>query len=242
MTKSAGFYDLRQAFGEPGCALCRLLAQTADGYIDSMLWELVNDPELRQELNQTRGYCREHAWLLVRHGASLGAAIMMKDIIDTLVRVAGAGQSESPSSFSFRQMWQSFNSTQLGAAAKLAADFAPQAPCPVCVKVQATESYYLVTLRQHLTGPDSLAPAYQASAGLCLPHFRLVLAQITDGETLTTLVEAQKVVWQRLSAELSEFIRKKDHRFQHESYGPEGDSWLRAIEAVVGTPPKGKGR
>ncbi|MBE7557181.1 MAG: hypothetical protein HS126_39600 [Anaerolineales bacterium] len=241
MTKSAGFYDLRQAFGEPGCALCRLLAQTADSYIDSMLWELVNDPELRQELNQTRGYCREHAWLLVRHGASLGAAIMMKDIIDTLVRVASAGPFDVSSSFSFRQMWQSFNSSQPSAAAQLAADFAPQAPCPVCVKVQSSEGYYLAALRQHLTGLDSLAPAYQASAGLCLPHFRRVLAQTSDRETLTALVEAQKAVWQRLSTELSEFIRKKDHRFQHESYGSEGDSWLRAIEAVVGTPPKGKG-
>jgi hypothetical protein len=67
-----------------------------------------------------------------------------------------------------------------------------------------------------------------------------VLAAITEAETFTALIEAQKEVWQRLSAELNEFIRKKDHRFQHESYGPEGDSWLRAIEAVVGAPPKGK--
>lgn len=242
MTKSAGFYDLRQALAEPGCALCRLLAQTADGYIDSMLWELVNDPELRQELNETRGYCRDHAWLLVRHGASLGAAIMMKDIIDTLFRIAAAGQIEPPASFSLRQMWQNFNTPQPNAGAKLADALAPQAPCPVCVKVQTSETYYTAALRQHLTGPDSLAPAYAASAGLCLPHFRLVLAGITGPETLTALIDAQKAVWQRLSAELGEFIRKKDHRFQHETYGPEGDSWLRAIEAVVGTPPKGKGR
>jgi hypothetical protein len=242
MTKSAGYYDLRQAFSEPGCALCRLLAQVADSYIDGVLWELVNDPELRQELNQTRGYCREHAWLLVRYGASLGAAIMMKDIIDTLLRVANAGKFEPPP-FSLRQMWQNFNSAQPSAAtAKLAADLAPQAPCPVCVKVQTTEAYYLAALSQHLTGPDNLAPAYRASDGLCLPHFRLTLTQITDQETFTALVEAQKTVWQRLSTDLGEFIRKKDHRFQHESYGPEGDSWLRAIEAVVGgPPPKAKG-
>ncbi|HXW00013.1 MAG TPA: hypothetical protein VEC93_16455, partial [Anaerolineae bacterium] len=72
-------------------------------------------------------------------------------------------------------------------------------------------------------------------------HFRLALAQIADQETFTTLVESQKAIWQRLSAELSEFIRKKDHRFQNESFGPEGDAWLRAIEAVVGMPPKVKG-
>jgi hypothetical protein len=234
MTKSAGYYDLRQAFGQPGCALCRLLAQTADSYIDSMLWELVNDPALRQELNQTRGYCREHSWLLVRYGASLGAAIMMKDIIDTLLRVAEAGKFEPPS-FSLRQI---FNSAQPNlTTAKLAADFAAQAPCPVCVKVQTAEAYYLAALAQHLTGSDSLAPDYQASAGLCLSHFRGVLAQITHQETFITLREAQKAVWQRLSSELSEFIRKKDHRFQNETFGPEGDSWLRAIEAVSGAAP-----
>ncbi|MBI1880586.1 MAG: hypothetical protein HYR94_20605 [Chloroflexi bacterium] len=234
MTKSAGYYDLRQAFGEPGCALCRLLAQAADSYIDGMLWELVNDPELRQELNRTHGYCREHAWLLVRYGASLGAAIMMKDIIDILLRVADAGKFEPPS-FSLRQL---FNSAQSSAAsAKLAADLAAQASCPVCIKVQTIEAYYLAALRGHFTGSDSLASIYRASAGLCLPHFRLALAQVTDEETFTALVEAQKAVWQRLSAELSEFIRKKDHRFQNENFGPEGDSWLRAIEAVSGAAP-----
>ena len=242
--KSAGYYDLRQALTEPGCALCRLLAQAADRYIDGVLWELVNDPALRQELNQTRGYCREHAWLLVRHGASLGAAIMMKDIIDTLLRVAEAAKFEPSSSFSLHQMWQNFNSTQLSAAtAKLTADLAPQAPCPVCIKVQTTEAYYLVALSQHLTGPDNLAPAYRASDGLCLPHFRLTLTQITDQETFTALVEAQKAVWQRLSAELSEFIRKNDYRFSHEPIGSEGNAWLRAIEAISGAaPPKLKGQ
>ena len=232
--KSAGYFDLRKAFGEQGCALCRLLAQAADSYIDGMLWELVNDPELRQQLNQTRGYCRDHAWLLVRYGASLGGAIIMKDIIDTLLRIAETANFDPPS-FSLRQL---FNSPQPSPATiKLVTDLAPQAPCPVCVKVQTTEAYYLVALRDHFTGSDSLAPAYQTSAGLCLPHFRLALAQITEQETFAALVAAQKAVWQRLSAELGEFIRKKDHRFQDEVIGPEGDAWLRAIEAVSGAAP-----
>ncbi len=238
MTKAAGYYDLRQAFGEPGCALCRLLAQAADGYIDGMLWELVNDVELRQELKQTKGYCREHAWLLVRYGVSLGAAIMTKDIIDTLLRLVEAGRFESSSSFSLRQMWPNFGSTRPPTVtAKLVTDLSPQAPCSVCVKVQTTEAYFLEALLQHLTGPDNLATVYRASDGLCLPHFRLALARVSNEATFTVLVEAQKAVWQRLSADLSEFIRKKDHRFQHENFGSEGDAWLRAIEAVVGAPP-----
>jgi hypothetical protein len=243
MTKAAGYYDLRQAFGEPGCVLCRLLARTADGYIDGMLWELVNDVELRQELKQTKGYCREHAWLLVRYGASLGAAIMTKDIIDALLRLVEAGKFESSLPFSLRQMWQNFGSTRPNTAtAKLVADLSPQAPCPVCVKVQTTEAYFLEALLKHLTGPDNLATAYRTSDGLCLPHFRLALARVSDEATFMALLEAQQAVWQRLSGDLGEFIRKKDHRFQHENSGSEGDAWLRGIEAVSGAPAsRGKG-
>ena len=35
-------------------------------------------------------------------------------------------------------------------------------------------------------------------------------------------------------ANLDEFIRKRDYRFRGESYGEEGDVWLRAMNAVVG--------
>jgi hypothetical protein len=161
---------------------------------------------------------------------------MTKDIVDTLAEIVEAGKFEPPS-FSLRQMWPNFGPTRPGAAtAKLVADLSPQAPCPVCVKVQTTEAYFLEALVQHLTGPDDLAPVYRASAGLCLPHFRLALARVPDEATFMTLVGAQKAVWERLRTELSEFIRKKDHRFQHETYGSEGDAWLRAIEAVSGAP------
>jgi hypothetical protein len=52
-----------------------------------------------------------------------------------------------------------------------------------------------------------------------------------------TLVEVQQAVWQRLRADLQEFIRKNDYRFKNEGSGPEDDAWLRAIEAVAGAPP-----
>jgi hypothetical protein len=243
--KSAGYYDLRQALTEPGCALCRLLARVADNYIDGVLWELVNDPDIRRELNQARGYCQRHAWLLVRHGASLGAAILMQDVIETLLGVIEAGSFEpQAATFSLRQVWRSNgNSTEASAAtANLVADLSPQVPCPVCAAVQKSENYYLDALVKHFRGPDSLDSVYRASAGFCLPHFRLALSRISNEATFAALVEAQKAVWQRLKAELDEFIRKNDYRFMEEGFGSEGNSWLRAIETISGAaPPKVKG-
>jgi hypothetical protein len=39
---------------------------------------------------------------------------------------------------------------------------------------------------------------------------------------------------QDLTGELKEFQRKHDYRFSSEVFGPERDSWIRAIEKMVG--------
>lgn len=240
MKKSAGYHDLRQAFTEPGCALCRLLAKQADSYIDQLLWELVNDIDGRGELNQARGFCNSHAWLLVRYGASLGVAILMDGVIGEVMRLVEQEGFKPQPAFSLRQVWDALNTTQPSpATAGLVKTLEPQRPCPVCKTIQKNESYYLAALVKHLTGAESLLAAYQASDGLCLPHFRLALGRVSQAESYTALVEAQKSVWQRLRADLAEFIRKNDHRFRGERFGPEGDAWLRGIEAVSGaSPPK----
>lgn len=242
--KSAGYYDLRQALTEPGCALCRLLARNADNYIDGVLWELVNDADTRQNLKQARGYCRDHAWMLVRHGASLGIAVMLEDVLKTLLQVLDAADFTPPPTSSLNRVWQKFNQNQASeATAALVADLSPQAPCPVCAQVQVSKKYFVEALVRHFCGPGGLEPVYRTSAGFCLPHFRLVLSRVSDEATLTALVEAQKAVWQRLQAELSEFIRKNDYRYMQEGFGLEGNSWLRVIEAISGAaPPKVKGQ
>ena len=92
-TQSTPFLnELREAFHGPGCAFCRSLDKHADKFVDSILWEMVNDPGTRIELNQARGYCNQHAWLLVRGGAALGTAILMNDVVKTLLKVADERQ------------------------------------------------------------------------------------------------------------------------------------------------------
>ena len=80
-------------------------------------------------------------------------------------------------------------------------------------------------------------PPYEASDGLCLPHFRDVLAQPAPGPAPALLVAAQGAIWSRLDGELEEFLRKSDYRFQKEPFGAERDSWQRAVSAVSGQLP-----
>jgi hypothetical protein len=120
------------------------------------------------------------------------------------------------------------------ATAELVADIEPQAPCPACVWADKMEAIYLDTLLHNLAGEDSLLADYEASEGLCLPHFRRALARVRKEAIYEALVSAQRTVWERLVAQLSESIRKSDYRHLNEAWGDEAGAWLRGIAALAG--------
>ncbi|HYO44582.1 MAG TPA: DUF6062 family protein [Candidatus Limnocylindrales bacterium] len=73
---------LADAFGEPGCPLCRERARTEAAYLESILAESVNDIPFRQALDADRGFCRDHARMVLAadraRAGSLGAAILLR--------------------------------------------------------------------------------------------------------------------------------------------------------------------
>lgn len=96
------------------------------------------------------------------------------------------------------------------------------------------EEIYLDSLLNNLLAEDGLLTAYEASAGLCLPHFRQALIRVRDEAVYETLLNAQRAIWERLVGHLGEIIHKNDYRFRNEPWGEEADAWLRAIAAVAG--------
>jgi len=234
------FLDIREALSLPGCAFCRLLARSANRYLDIVLWEMVLDPELRAELNEARGYCSEHGWLLVRPGSALGVAILMQHVIKTLMTVLESQPVEAVSIPILENVRRGLAKDYASkSTAPLVAKLEPQTPCPVCTHLEAREMELADTLLAHLDEPGDLAVDYRASDGLCLEHFRLSLARALSPAQARTLLTVQQSIWQRLRDELGEFIRKKDHRFKDEPFGSEKDSWRRALEAISGPPPAG---
>lgn len=236
MSRTWGFYDLRDALAEPECAVCRLTAKAADQYLESLLWESVNDPEVRHDIRQARGFCHEHSWGLARQRASLGATIITNDVLRDVVRTMENAQFQAPSILSLRRTQEAWDPKQPAAAtADVVARLTPQQPCPVCVEAEKMESIYLGTLIENLLGDDGLLDAFEASDGLCLPHLRQALARVREKALFEALVNAQRAIWQRLADQLSEIIRKADYRFQNEAPGEESGASLRAIAALTGT-------
>lgn len=236
MGRTMSFYDLRDALPQPGCAVCRLTALAIERYLDGLLWESVNDPGLRGDIRRARGFCHEHAWELVGDGASVGVAIIVRDVLQEVLAVLEGGKFQALPALSLRRTQETLDSKQPAAAtAELVGQLNPQSPCPACAQAETMEDIYLSTLVEQLLGEDGLLAAYQASDGLCLPHFRRTLARVRDEAVFEALVSAQRAIWERLVGHLSEIIRKSDYRFQHEPRGEEVGGVKRAIAALSGS-------
>ena len=72
MNSAPYYHEIKEALDQKGCPFCRLQTESVDRYLDGVLWEMVTDPKLRGEVNESRGYCNRHAWMLMRAGGALG--------------------------------------------------------------------------------------------------------------------------------------------------------------------------
>ena len=232
MSHSTGFYDLQEALAQPDCAVCRLKGMATERYLDRLLWESVNDPGLRHDIRHAQGFCREHAWAMVSPGAALGVAIISHDVLKGLIGTLENARFGPLPALSLRRIREGLRRDEPAAAtAELVARLVPQAECLACIHAREMEEGWVSTLVEHLLGEGGLLAAYEASAGLCLPHFRQALARVRDEAVFKALVDAQRRIWERLAGQLSERIRKSDFRFRDESWGEESDAWQRAVKA-----------
>ncbi|MCS6843608.1 MAG: DUF6062 family protein [Caldilineales bacterium] len=216
-------FELQEALRGGGCALCWLSHRAGYRYLDSFSYESVNDPGLRNRLQASHGLCRQHAWALAgMRGSSLGVAIVYRDVLGVLEQaVQGSGKSGG--------LLALFKGSEEGTSLP-----SPSQPCPACeAEAEATQRYLAVLL--NALDRAEVAQAFVAAGGLCYGHLRQAFDAAAP-QQWQRLRASQLAVYEGLRNELQEFIRKNDYRFRDEGFGAEGDSWRRAVAAVVGLP------
>jgi hypothetical protein len=188
-------------------------------YIEDVLYSKTTAIETRAEWREARGLCRPHARQLDRIGHALGVSLFYQDILMT---VRDLFEEPSPGR-AVRRRGKRALSESLG----------PQVACPACSYRESLEAVYIEVWLDHILEPAFLA-SVQAADPLCLPHVRQAVLKAPDAERFEALRQVQLAHWAALIAELGEFVRKNDYRFQHEPVGREGTAWLRAVDAVSG--------
>lgn len=169
------FYDVRDALGKEGCPVCRLSLDSIAHSLDSLAYEQVNDPGLREQLRASRGFCPHHAWQFVHQPSSgLGVAIIYRDVLGEVARILEEGSAGGLLAGYRRKP-------------ALAWRLLPQASCPTCANLADGEGRYLSTLVDHLAEPD-FADSYLAHDGLCLPHLERALGFRPDHQVAGVLL------------------------------------------------------
>lgn len=209
MVTPFSYYDLIETFPKAGCAVCNLLLHDADQHMDSILYEYVTDSDTIYGFRGSRGFCNEHGWQLMNYiGGKLGAALLYQGALDEILKILGS--DEGKNKFFGRK--------------SLAEKLAPQNDCLICQAQNRTEKTYLEIFAGYLAD-EKFQAAFRASDGLCLPHFRLALAQPKiDSALLTTI---QRALWVKSYGDVEEFVL-------HSAFLDDKEKWMRVVRQLCG--------
>jgi hypothetical protein len=112
--------------------------------------------------------------------------------------------------------------------------------CPLCAhlsEIEAADIGWLIRNYQE----DDVATAYQASAGLCLPHLRQVIAQAMNREQWDAalfFVQTAEMAFGKTLQDLHEYLRKFNYLYAQEPRTQdERQSWVRMVGMIAGDSP-----
>lgn len=219
---------LRRAIPQEGCPICHLVEEGEERFF---IWFILQDyyvPGMMQKLKAGGGLCAEHTRRLLHTRAVYPITVMyeyiLADIRDRIVRVLSEAQVENQSTSRWIP-WRNDSDLKFS-------DVQPVAPCPACASREQTTEWAVLALYELLAN-EMDRTAYQASSGLCLPHFWRAVAK-APADQAELLAEVQLAHLDRLVDDLAEYCRKVDYRYASEPKGAEQDAWLRAADFCAG--------
>ncbi len=218
MSTPFGYFDLLEAFSQPGCAVCRLLERDVERYLDTLLYEYPTDPTTQNQFRASRGLCHTHTWQLPGFNSVLPTAVLYNAALDEVLQV-------------LRRTPPTERGRRRGSNA-LADALEAQKPCPACVLRDGAEQRYLKIMGEY-AAEERFGVGFRQSEGLCLPHFRGALRLARGAAQQQALAEVQVEQYSKLKRELETFLHKMDAHY-HEKIGAEATSWQRTLARMVG--------
>ena len=228
MEKHQTYFNLLDALKEKGCPVCNLVQKAIHMSMDSFLYELVNDPGVRKKIRKSLGFCNTHAWQLQKIGDGFGLSIIYNELLGMLNdRISLTDPKKN--AINVKALLKEL----VGGKAKTNYQEKSKASCPACNDLRDCEKRYITAFIDGFSEAE-FRVALGGSSGLCLPHIVSVLTTCKDEELIKELLKAESEKINNLRKELDEFERKHDYRFSKEGFGKESDSWMRAIEKMIG--------
>ena len=238
---------LIDAMKKTGCPICRLYRESSQRAIVSFLWENVNDPQVRQGIIASYGFCSPHTRLMVASELSSSSTALGTNIIyEHLGRLlAGELSGLRPS----RQTGTTAAPGGLGARLrtwlnqagllKSGRPLQPRGICPVCEAGSNAALNSLFVLCEELAKKGDVYSTYQSSDGVCLDHLRTGLGLHSDRfpEALRFILDDTITRLTQQSAHMKEYIRKNNWSYRDEKASEAEDTaWRKTLTFFTGYP------
>ncbi len=200
---------LKEALNE-GCPVCRILRNYEENEIETVLYEHVNDPWIRERFKESLGLCTYHAWQTVKKAYSepllgpLGVSIIYEHMLSLYVSSIESGKSLQ------------------------------EEKCFLCSLVEEKERDTVEALVERI---EELLPAYEESESiLCRRHYEMTLAVLEERnpKAADRLKSIQLKKLKTLRERINAFIDKFDYRAEGEPTKEEISSLPLTVEALKG--------
>jgi predicted kinase len=224
--RSGADINLADAFGLPGCPLCRERRRTEAAYLESILSESVNDIPFRQAFDEARGFCARHSRAVLdadrARSGSLGASILLWATLVARMRDVRAATTA--------RGW---------ARSRRVAEARRPPDCPACDRVATADERSVETVVR-LAADDAWAEA-AATAPFCLAHV-LALMDVRPSVPSWAAVEARQVArLEALQGRLAAFAHASAHDRRHLQTDDQRASVDEAADVLGGARPGPEG-
>lgn len=229
------YFDLIEAFRQPGCPVCRCAATASRQYLETLGREHVNDPQLRWRLRASWGFCNWHSWILADlPGSTFAAAVIHEDLLRTARHRTAALGARAACVARGPRRWLA-RLAGAGGSPALVRLYRRRSPCPACLEAARVEARAVDALGAFV---DELAfqRAYEDSDGLCVPHTVQAVERAAGRPEAETLVRITVGRWETLCRAVERFKVKHDHRNAEPFSEDEASAWRRALATITGEP------
>jgi hypothetical protein len=208
LEKHSSYYKLLDQLQDGACPICAQAVKSVQSFLDTYLYEGVNDDSNWNRLSAAGGWCSRHGRQL--EGFSDGLAVALFYRYEIRKRIKKLGEKKEKGWFGSKSS---------------------PPPCPACVYQAEVEAGQIHLACSAMDEPE-FQKALEAHPGFCLPHLEAALSALKGPQAEAFKAQSQSKL-ESLCAELDEIVAKSDYRNQ-EKMGAAGDAWKRALSRVFG--------
>ena len=217
--KHLAFYRLVEACAEPECPVCSLSRRRVEQYFDGLLYEKVNDRELRERFRSAGGFCNPHSFQFVGYHDALAASILYRDLLLAWLQEPCAVPAQASNGV--------------------------LPDCPVCREKAKSEEGYLALLGDFLEDAQ-LKQALLSCDGFCLPHFSALECRQRRGRNPLPawLMDMQRRRIESIAADLAACVDSSNFSLgsKRPPLGRDTEvAWKKAVHKTAGFPARAPG-